>query len=202
MRVGFWLCIVIGAAVVIRRIVALWAPAENAPPQMAGLDAAFSSHAVLTLAHIVPALVFVGLLPFACFHRFASARWLERALFSLGFVVSITAYAMSRYAVGGWVERSAVLFFNMLFLYSLLRAFLYARQGASGQKQRWMARAVAILLGVATTRPVMGVFFATGPFTRLTPHQFFGIAFWIGWSINTLAIEIWLRSKKSAFLSA
>jgi hypothetical protein len=63
-----------------------------------------------------------------------------------------------------------------------------------------MLRAIAILLGIATTRPVMGVFFATSRLTHLTPAQFFGIAFWIGFSLNTLVMELWLRAKgKTAF---
>lgn len=41
----------------------------------------------------------------------------------------------------------------------------------------------------------MGIFFATARLTHLTPHQFFGIAFWIGFSINTLIIEFWLRNQ-------
>ena len=53
--------------------------------------------------------------------------------------------------------------------------------------------AIAVLLGIATTRPVMGVSFATERLSRLSPHQFFGIAFWIGFSINTIVIEFWLR---------
>jgi hypothetical protein len=57
-----------------------------------------------------------------------------------------------------------------------------------------MLRAIAILLGIATTRPVMGIFFATAPLTHLAPSQFFGIAFWIGFSLNTLVIELWLRA--------
>jgi hypothetical protein len=40
----------------------------------------------------------------------------------------------------------------------------------------------------------MGVFFATAPLTHLTPRQFFGIAFWIGFSLNTLVMELWLHS--------
>ena len=40
-RAGFWLCIVISVAVVIRRVLALARPPQNAPPQLAGLDAAF-----------------------------------------------------------------------------------------------------------------------------------------------------------------
>jgi hypothetical protein len=54
---------------------------------------------------------------------------------------------------------------------------------------------VAILLGIATTRPVMGIFFATSRLTGRQPAQFFGIAFWIGFSINTLAVEWWLRGQ-------
>ena len=41
----------------------------------------------------------------------------------------------------------------------------------------------------------MGVFFATAAITHLSPNQFFGIEFWIGFSINTTAVEIWLHSK-------
>jgi hypothetical protein len=58
-----------------------------------------------------------------------------------------------------------------------------------------MIRAIAILLGIATTRPVMGFFFATSRLTHLQPHQFFGMAFWIGFSINTLLFEFWVRTK-------
>jgi hypothetical protein len=101
---------------------------------------------------------------------------------------------MNAFAIGGWIERSAVLFFDTLFLYSLARAFAHRQRGDSALKRRWLLRAIAILLGIATTRPVMGVFFATAPATHLLPRQFFGIAFWIGFSINPLVFEIWIRS--------
>ncbi|QNI34413.1 DUF2306 domain-containing protein [Alloacidobacterium dinghuense] len=199
LRVGFWMCVVIAVAVVIRRIVVLLNPPQSPPPQMAGLDQSFASHTALTLAHILPALAFVLLLPFIYFSRFARALWIERLLFALGAIVGITAYAMSTYAIGGWTERSAVYFFNSLFLYSLFRAWQYRRTGALHLKQQWLTRAVAVLLGIATTRPVMGVLFATSTLTHLKPQQFFGIAFWIGFSINTIAIELWLRSRKHPF---
>jgi hypothetical protein len=161
---------------------------------MAALDAAFASHAALTVAHIVPAMAFVLLTPFV-FLRRIEAAWAERLLFPLGAVVGVTAYAMSTYSIGGWVERSAVLFFNSLFLFSLARAYGYLRVGEHLLKRRWLTRAFGILLGIATTRPVMGVFFATSQWTHLEPRQFFGIAFWIGFSINTIAVELWLHSK-------
>jgi uncharacterized membrane protein YsdA (DUF1294 family) len=162
---------------------------------MASLDAVFAAHATLTYIHILCALLFVLLLPFLFLRRTRDSVPLERAVTALGLVVGVSAFAMSRHAVGGWVERSAVLVFNTLFLFALLRAWLYAYRGDRAQKQRWMLRAIAILLGIATTRPVMGAFFATASRTHLTPAQFFGIAFWIGFSINTLAIELWLRQQ-------
>jgi len=95
LRVGFWICIAIAVAVVLRRLVALAHPSTSGPPQLSGLDASFESHAMLTVAHIVPALVFVLLVPLYFSRRFASTVWLERLLFLLGTIVGITAYAMS-----------------------------------------------------------------------------------------------------------
>jgi hypothetical protein len=198
-RAGFWICIVIAVAAGLRRIVALAHPSKSAPPQMAALDAVFASHSALTLAHILPALAFVLVAPFLFLRRFAGAAWPERWLFSLGAIVGATAYAMSAYSVGGWVERTAVLFFNSLFVYSLVRAFGYKVRGETALKLQWMTRAIGILLGIATTRPVMGIFFATSRLTHLEPKQFFGIAFWIGFSINTLLVELWLRSQERQF---
>ena len=106
---GLWSCIVIAVAAVIRRLVALGHPSLSGPPQVATLDAFFAGHAALTLAHIVPALFFVLLIPMFYSRRFAGRVWIERLLYGLGAVVGLTAYAMSTHAVGGWVERSAVL---------------------------------------------------------------------------------------------
>jgi Predicted membrane protein (DUF2306) len=195
LRIAFWACIVIAVAAVFRRAAALLLPpSTGAPAQLARLDAWFVSHAALTWTHILFAVAFVALLPFLFWTRTNRSRGLDRGFFLLGFTVAATAYAMSEYAVGGWLERSAVLFFNTLFVVSLTQASLALRRGDACAKRRWVLRSVAILLGIATTRPIMGVFFATAPRTHLTPQQFFGIAFWIGFSLNTLVMEFWLRS--------
>ena len=193
LRVGFLICTGIAVSVVLRRISALLNPSHAAPPQLAALDAFFASHAALTLAHIIPALAFVLVAPFVVFRR--NALWAERLIYPLGAIVGVTAYAMSIDSVGGWTERSAVLLFNSLFLYSLFRAWRYRCENQSPLERRWLLRGIAILLGIATTRPVMGLFFATSPLTHLRPQQFFGIAFWIGFSINTLIFELWIRSR-------
>ena len=195
-RIGYWAGLIISVAVVFRRVYALAYPPRSAPPPLAALDALFASHATLTLAHILPALAFVLVSPFVVFRNSAETVWAERLLYPLGVVVGFTAYGLSADAVGGWLERSAVLLFNTLFLFSLFRAYRSMRGGQELQKRRWLMRAIVILLGIATTRPVMGLFFATRHLTHLEPKQFFGLAFWIGFSINTLAVELWLRSRE------
>jgi hypothetical protein len=187
---GLWICVLIAAAAVLRRLYAFANPNPAGPPQLVGLDQAFDGHRGLTLAHILPALAFALLAPIGLLRPDAS--WIKPTLLALGTVVGLTAYAMSTFAVGGHVEQAAVLLFNSLFLYWLWRAYLRDRRGVSEDARRSWIRSVAILLGIATTRPVMGIFFATSRLTGLQPEQFFGIAFWIGFSINTLAVEWWL----------
>lgn len=193
LMICFWICVAIAVAAASRRFIALVDPSDPSSPT-SGLDETFASRTALTLAHIIPATAFVVLAPFVLF-RASAKRWLERALLLLGVIVGTTAYAMSVDAFGGWTERTAVLFFNSLFLFSLGRVFLYRRSGEIIATRRWLVRAIGILLGIATTRPVMGVFFATRRLTHLEPQQFFGIAFWIGFSINTIVVEIWIRAK-------
>jgi hypothetical protein len=191
LRIGFWICIFISVAVVLRRLFALFHPSQGG--QIASLDNVFASHTGVTLAHILPALLFVLVAPIIVFRRTPRPAWLNTAFYTLGVIVGITAYAMSAYAVGGWIERSAVFFFDSLFLFSLARAWRLHQTSDSASARRWELRSIAILLGIATTRPVMGIFFATSPLTHLTFHQFFGVAFWIGFSINVLIFELWLR---------
>jgi hypothetical protein len=190
--IGYWVCTLIAVAVVLRRLLALAHPSRSGPAELANLDLVFASHARVTLAHIIPSLFFVLLAPFVLVRPLARFSWPERLLFPLGVIVGITAYGMSVYSVGGWTERSAVLFFNSMFLFSLARAWRFRQRQQTREKLEWLTRAIGILLGIATTRPVMGVFFATSRLTHLEPRQFFGIAFWIGFSINWIVAEIWI----------
>ncbi|HKF45783.1 MAG TPA: DUF2306 domain-containing protein [Terracidiphilus sp.] len=193
LRVGFWACVLIGAGAVVLRLIALSNPTGR-PQQMASLDTIFASHTVLTLSHIVPAILFVLISPFAVFARFAHLQWPLRMLFPTAAIVGLTAYAMNVYAIGGWTERIVILIFNTWFLYALVRAFRHWRRADAALTRRWLLRAIAAVLGVATARPVMGVFFATSPLTHLEPRQFFGIAMAVGFSVNVIVFEVWLRS--------
>jgi len=57
-----------------------------------------------------------------------------------------------------------------------------------------MLRAFAIGLAIATIRPIVVLFFAL---TDLSTREFFGIAFWIGFSIHLIAAEIWIQHTRA-----
>lgn len=203
MWIGLIVLCVIGGAAAIRRMVALVSPPHNAPPQLAELDAAFASRPVLTLAHIVPGLLFVILVPFQFSRSFRNRhirvhRWMGRTVMILGLIIGLSALPMSRHAIGGGLELSAILFFDCFFLLSLTKAFLHIRRGEVALHREWVIRAMSIALGIATVRPVMGVFFATSRITGLTPHDFFGIAFWSGFALTYVAGELWIRYTRVA----
>src|SRR5947209_1866070 len=117
LMLAFWVCVAISIAVVIRRFLALIRPSPGARTPMAELsanqqiNATFASHAILTMAHILVAAIFV-LIAVGVLFRLSHAKWLQCFFFIFGAITGATAYAMNQYAVGGWVERSAVLVFN------------------------------------------------------------------------------------------
>jgi hypothetical protein len=196
-----FLCL-IAAAAAIRRITAfVLPPSAAAPPQLQALDTAFAAREALTLAHIVPALAFILILPAWFSRRVRSKAALHRsitlALLIIGAIVGVTALALSTNPVGGFTEQSATLLYDAIFLFSLARAAVAFFADNQLALRIWMTRAIAVLLGIAATRPVMGVFFATASRTHLTPHQFFGIAFWIGFTSTFLAGELYLRTHRT-----
>jgi Predicted membrane protein (DUF2306) len=203
MRVGLILLCLIGAAAALRRIVALASPARNVPGQLAELDAAFATRPILTLVHIVPGLLLVSLVPFQFSRRFRSRhlrahRWIGRIVIILGLVIGLSAILMSRNPIGGGVEIAAIGFFDALFLFALTKALIHIRRREVALHREWIIRAMSIALGVATVRPIMGVFFATSTLTGLKPQQFFGSAFWIGFSLTYVAGELWIGYTRSS----
>lgn len=121
-------------------------------------------------------------------------RRITHALLILGVIVGATAFFLSLHPVGGLNEASAGILYDCRFLFCLGRAWLLWRRSDLPLHREWMTRGTAVLLGIATTRPVMGVFFATRSITHRTPQQFFGMAFWIGFTSTYIAGKAWLRA--------
>src|SRR3981189_3754529 len=93
--------VAIGLATVARRTYVLLSPPEH-PRFAAGapLDASFAARPSLTLLHILPAALFIVLMPLQFVSRIRTRylawhRWSGRLLIVLGFIVGTSALAMS-----------------------------------------------------------------------------------------------------------
>src|SRR6202790_1091159 len=205
----------IGVAVAVRRMAHLvpivargyHPPAATSNPvavRFAALDDLFAHYPILTLVHIVPGLLFMVLGPL----QFSSTirarhlrwhRWSGRIFVSCGLVIGISALVMSfgMPAIGGINQAAATTLFATFFLFALCKAFWHIRRREIALHREWMIRTFAIGLAVAAIRPIVGVFFATSPLTGLTPREFFGIAFWIGFVLHLIAAEAWIRTTQA-----
>lgn len=192
--------VLIGVAIVTRRALILFgvvAPSplsESAPP-----DDGVARYASLTMLHIVPGFVFIVLGPLQFVSTLRTRRprlhrRIGRVVLGSGLVTGVTALAMTtQMAIGGATERAATTLFGVLFLIALVKAFVCIRRGQVALHREWMIRAFSLGLAVATVRPIVGAFFATRSLTHLTPAEFFGIAFWLGFTIHLIVAEAWIN---------
>ena len=202
---------VIGVAVAVRRIIYLGPILANGyfPPalapgsraaQLQTLDAGFARHPILTMIHVVPGILFMVLGPLQ-FSKSMRARHLQwhrisgRIFVASGLVIGISALVMSFtvQSIGGVNQAAATILFGAFFLFALCKAFGHVRHRELQLHREWMIRAFSIGLAVATIRPIIGIFFATSRLTGLTPYEFFGTAFWIGFVLHLIAAESWIH---------
>ena len=203
---------VIGVAVALRRIVHLWpiltrgyvpvvTTSNPRTAQFVALDDIFARHPILTSVHIVPGLLFMllGPLQFSSTIRARHLRWHRwsgRVFMGCGLIIGSSALVMSftMKSIGGVNQAAATILFGAFFLYALCKAFCHIRRHEIALHRQWMIRAFSIGLAVATIRPIVGMFFATSPLTGLTPYEFFGTAFWIGFVLHLIAAETWIHA--------
>lgn len=194
---GVIFLVVIGVAAVTRRTLVLFRPGSvgGSGSPAAALDAGFARHMALTLVHILPAGLFLVLMPLQFMPSIRQKhlrlhRWMGRILVVTGLIVGSSALVMSyTTSIGGTNETAATTLFAIVFLYCLIKGYRHIRRKEVARHREWMIRAFGVGLGVATTRPIVGIFFA---FRRLTPHEFFGIAFWLGFTTTFLGAEAWI----------
>ena len=204
-RRSFWGVIValcaIGIAISVRRLVLLIASPADGGSSGAALEAGFAAKPVLTASHVLMGFLLVVAIPVQFSARIRrryprAHRRLGRVVLVVGVLVGGSAYGMMVDPVGGWLEISATSLYGTFFMAALLAAWWYIRHGDVPRHREWMLRAVAAVLGIATTRPIMALFFATSRITGLTPPQFFGMAMWLGFTTTVLAAEWYIRSTR------
>jgi uncharacterized membrane protein len=193
----------VGIAVATRRSVVLLKPgavsARNNPA--ADLDSAFAGRRTLTLTHILPAMLFMVLGPLQFVRSLRSKyprvhRWSGRIFLAASAVVGVTGLTLAfGKTIGGVDEKAAIALFGTFFLIALGKALWHALRRDFAEHREWMIRGYAIGLAVATIRPIMGTFFAAALMRghRPEPREFFGTAFWIGFTLQMIAAEIWIN---------
>ena len=200
LRLLAFLLAFIGVAMVIRRVLVLQGVLSSFTPGGGKpFDTDFGLHPVITLLHILPGAVFMILGPLQFLPNLrkkypAFYRRSRRVFLLSGVIIGVTALVMPfvLLPIGGVNEAAAVLFFALYFLVALSKA---GAADASGRKSReWLIRAFAVGLAIATTRLIVVLFFA---FSRMSPHEFFGTAFWIGFTLHAVVAEIWINSTRT-----
>ena len=192
--IGLSILILVGFATV--RIASMFAD----PPPTGSFEARYAQHQAVALLHLVPGLLFLGLgalqlMPRVRNRHLGFHRRLGRLLVASALVSGVfgLAAAIALPAFGGVNTQVAVLFFGVLFLFAVTRAFVAIRRKQVQVHREWMIRAYALATGVATVRVVLGPLIAL---SGLDMEAVFGTSFWLGWSINLLVAEVWINKTR------
>lgn len=175
--------------------------AAGTVPPTESFDHRYALHPVLAYAHILPASAYLVGAPFQLSRWFRSRhftvhRRVGRILLPAGITAGVFAIIFGTlYPFGRLLEASATVVFGVYFVAALVTAFRAIRGGDITRHRRWMIRAFAVSLGVATQRIWLGAFQLFG---LMSFELSFGVAFWLGFVLHALAAEIYLSKRPSA----
>lgn len=159
----------------------------------------------LAYGHMVPGVVYLLGAPLQLSQRFRTQHYtlhrrLGRVLLGCALLSGTLAVVLGFvFAWGGRAESFASLAFGGWFLACLVLAVRAIRSSRVADHRRWMVRAFAVGIGVATIRLWVGVFTGIqlgvlGMTDETMPlRSTFGIAFWLGLGMHVAFGEWWLR---------
>ena len=162
-------------------------------------DGRFGAHPLRTQLHVLPGSIFLvlALLQFSPrirsrhirFHRYAG-----RFLMLVGLVTTMTAlYFGLLMPYGGSGEAAIIGLVSILFLASMIRAYLAIRRHQVARHREWMIRAFAVAIGVSVVRVVAAVLDGALTPAGVRPAEVFVASLWAGWGITLGAAELWIR---------
>lgn len=196
------LLVLIGIAMVVRRSLTMAGVIASVNPAGGALfDTGFVKYPLITFLHMLPGALFMilGSLQFVKSIREKYPRFHRRSgwvFIVCGYMIGISAFIMSFLVpIGGVNEGAATVLFSVFFLIALTMALVSIMKRRIALHREWMLRAFAIGLAVSTIRPIVGLFFA---FSGLAPQQFFGTAFWIGFTLHLVIAEGWINYTRRA----
>jgi uncharacterized membrane protein len=174
--------------------------AGTVPPEDS-FDRRYALHPALAYAHILPGVVYLLGAPWQLSRRFRNRhitlhRRLGRVVLPAGVAAGVFAIVFGTlFPFGGMLEASATVVFGAYFLTALVIAFIAIRDRDVTRHRRWMIRAFAVGLAIATIRVWIGVFQGFG---ILSFEDSFGVAFWLSFVLHALAAELYLAKRPHA----
>ena len=169
---------------------------KDAAREIAEFNSPYSNHPVYTIAHLVPAFLFMALAPLQFSQRVRTRhirfhRWSGRLLLVSAAPLVFSAFYFGLLKpFGGLIESGAILVFGSLFVFAATRAFLAIRSGDVAHHREWMMRMFSVVIGVSTIRIVD---MALTAITLARPKQLFAPSLWIGWLLTVGIVELWIR---------
>jgi uncharacterized membrane protein len=154
------------------------------------------SHYAVSFFHRFGGFLFMALVPLQLTPRLRARhitfhRWSGRFLIVVGVIFGVSALVMAgRFPYAGAQEIIPMYFFGLIFLYSIIRAFLEVRRGDIALHREWMIRGAAIGLAASTIRAVYVVCLYT---TDWSTQDVLISALWLGWSLNLFIAECWIN---------
>ena len=165
----------------------------------------FIDYPNITNFHVIPGAIYLVLAPFqfsATLRKRSlnTQRFVGRVLSAIGLVVGATALFLGLIVpYSGVSEQLVIGFFGVLFLFSIVRGFLYIRSKEIALHREWMMRAFAIGLSIATMRLIfIPALIIVGNPTRQETEMLSIIAFTIAFVLHCSIAEIWIRTTRKA----
>jgi uncharacterized membrane protein len=154
---------------------------------------------------VIPGAICLALAPFQFSETLRkrslnTQRFAGRVLSAIGLVVGATALFLGLIVpYSGVSEQLVIGFFGVLFLFSIVRGFLYIRSKEIALHREWMMRAFAIGLSIATMRLIfIPALIIVGNPTRQEAEMLSIIAFTIAFVLHCSIAEIWIRTTRKA----
>ena len=165
----------------------------------------FVDYPNITVLHVIPGAIYLALAPF----QFSATlrkksllyhRWSGRLLTAIGLIVGAAALFLGIVVpFSGASEQLVIGFFGVLFLFSIVRGFLYIRSKQIALHREWMMRAFAIGLSIATMRLIfIPALIIVGNPTRQDTELLSIMAFTIAFVLHCSIAEIWIRNTRQA----
>lgn len=183
---------IVGLVTVIRRMLML----SGIIPVTQTFDEGITKQPALIVTHIIAGALFMLLGPLQFVKRIREKhlrfhRISGRIFIFCCYVIGITAFILAfTTPIGKENETAVASLFAVLFLFTITKALNHILKKEVSLHREWMIRAFAIGLAISTIRPIVGMFFA---FSHLSPKEFFGIAFWLGFTLHLLIAEVWIN---------